>query len=327
MYAPKSRPAMILAAIAALGGLAAVLHFQLPVPVDAAGQERSAQPGDKQAGAGPAGDEQGLRKAIAAYIDAMNKGSLEARLAFWAADADHVDESGKVTRGRDAIAALLKKGQAELKGTKVTGSILSVRFLRPEVALVDGFIEFVGPDGSKESNRYAIVWTKSGDKWLISSARDFSAEADSLPSLASAQLVQLEWLVGQWEGQHDKAGVALVCRWDRNKSFLLMEYEVKRTGEEPLWVTQRVGWDGYNGLIRSWVFDSRGGFGEGYWERDGNHWMVGESGILPDGGAGGATLVYEFLDANHFAWRSQDREIDGQPVANSEIKFVRKGAK
>jgi hypothetical protein len=139
--------------------------------------------------------------------------------------------------------------------------------------------------------------------------------------------VQLEWLVGRWEGQNDKAGVGLICRWDRDKSFLLMEYEVKRTGEEPLWVTQRVGWDGYNGLIRSWVFDSRGGFGEGYWERDGNRWVVGESGILSDGGSGGATLVYEFLDANHFVWRSLDRDVDGQPVVDSEIKFVRRAAK
>ena len=92
-------------------------------------------------------------------------------------------------------------------------------------------------------------------------------------------------------------------------------------------VTQRIGWDEYNNMMRSWTFDSLGGIGESYWERDGNRWTAATSGILPVGGTGGATIVVEFVDQNTFVWRSLDREVDGQPLADSEIKFVRKAAK
>jgi hypothetical protein len=89
---------------------------------------------------------------------------------------------------------------------------------------------------------------------------------------------------------------------------------------------RRVGWDGSSGRIRSWTFDSQGGFSEAFWTKDGKRWLVGTSGVLPDGGVGGSTLVYEFKDANTFVWRATEREVDGQPVADSEVKYVRKPA-
>ena len=119
----------------------------------------------------------------------------------------------------------------------------------------------------------------------------------------------------------------MTCRWAENKAFLLMEYTVQRAGADPLTVNQRVGWDPHNGLVRSWVFDSQGGFGEGFWERAGKVWTVGSSGILPDGGTGEATNTYEFKDENSFVWRATDREVDGQPLADAEVKFVRAPAK
>lgn len=320
MRSPRTR-ALVLVATAAVASVLAVSLVQFPRPADAAGQERSPAQGSK------ASDEQAIRKAGAAYLEAMNKGDLNAMMAFWAPDADYIDESGKPTRGKEALTALFKKGLAENKGSKITGKTHSLKFLRPEVAMVDGSLEFASPDGSKESNRYAVVWVKSGDQWLISSARDLPAENADAPSLAYPQLKALEWLVGEWQDASGKIDVHTACRWDRNKSFLVMEYEVKRPGVEPIQVSQRVGWDGHNGTIRSWVFDSQGGFGEGYWQRQGNRWVVAKSGILPDGGTGGATNVYEFVDENTFIWRARDREVDGQPLADTEIKFVRKPAK
>ena len=272
-------------------------------------------------------DDQRIRQASAGYLAALNKGQLDGIMAFWSPDADYIDEAGKMTRGRDAIAALFKKSLAEQKGAKFKGQIHSLKLLRNEIALVDGSVEVTLPEGTRDTNRYAVVWAKSGDKWLISSARDLPTEIDHLPSLAYAHLQSLEWLIGDWVDQSDKVDVNISCRWAPSKTFLIMEYSVKHDKEEPLLVTQRIGWDPYNQLVRSWTFDSKGGFGEGYWERDGNHWLVGVSGILPDGGAGSATHVYDFVNQDTFTWRSIDREIDGQPVADDEVKFVRKTGK
>jgi uncharacterized protein (TIGR02246 family) len=278
-------------------------------------------------GQAPANSEQAVRKAAAAHLEAMNKGDVDGVMASWAPDADFIDEAGKTTRGHDALTAHFKTTLSDLKGSRVGGKVYSVKFLRPEVALVDGSLEFTSADGTRDSNRYAVVWVKSGDKWLISSARDLPAEVEEAPSLSYPQLRSLEWLIGDWVDDGGKGAVQIKTKWAPNKSFLVMEYEVKQEGADPMLVTQRIGWDPVNNRVRSWVFDSAGGFGEGYWQRDGNKWVVGASGILADGGTGGATNVYEFKDEKTFLYRSVDREIDDQPVADVEVKFVRKTAK
>src|SRR5205085_1848423 len=76
--------------------------------------------------------------------------------------------------------------------------VYSVKFLRPDVALVDGSLETTSAEGTRDSNRYAVVWVKSGDKWLLSSARDLPAEVEEAPSLTYPQLKSLEWLIGEW---------------------------------------------------------------------------------------------------------------------------------
>jgi uncharacterized protein (TIGR02246 family) len=278
-------------------------------------------------GQAPPTGEQAVRKTVAAYIEAMNKGDLDGIMAYWAPDADFIDEAGKTTRGHAALAALFKTTLPTLKGSKIATEVYSVKFLRPEVALVDGSREITSADGTRDADRYAAVLVKSGDRWLISSVRDLPAEADEAPSLTYPQLRSLEWLIGDWADEGGKGTVQIHCKWAPNKSFLMMEYEVKRDGADPLQVTQRIGWDPVNNRVRSWVFDSTGGFSEGYWQRDGNKWVVGVSGILADGGTGGSTNVYEFKDDNTFLYRSVDREVDGQPVADVELKIVRKAAK
>ena len=37
--------------------------------------------------------------------------------------------------------------------------------------------------------------------------------------------------------------------------------------------------------------------------------------------------MWEYADGKTFVWRATDREVDGQPVADVEVKFVRKARK
>jgi uncharacterized protein (TIGR02246 family) len=114
---------------------------------------------------GPAASgEQAVRKAVAAYVEALSKGDLDGLMACVAPDADFIDEAGKTTRGHDALRAHFKTTLADLKGYKVTGKVYSVKFLRPDVALVDGSLEYTAADGTRDSNRYAVVWVKSGGR-------------------------------------------------------------------------------------------------------------------------------------------------------------------
>ena len=54
-------------------------------------------------------------------------------------------------------------------------------------------------------------------------------------------------------------------------------------GKPVMTVTQRIGWDPLARQIRSWEFDSEGGFGEGRWSRDGERWVVKHTGVRPEG--------------------------------------------
>jgi uncharacterized protein (TIGR02246 family) len=272
-------------------------------------------------------DEQAIRRAFAAYVDAINKGDVDAVVALWAPEGDYVDASGQSTSGREAIGALCKPAFPHLKGSKATGRIVSMRFISPDVALAEGVLDYTDADGTRESNRFSTIWAKADGGWLLSCARDLPGESEESMSVGNSQLKQLEWLLGEWEGQGNRRGVHAACRWAPNQSFLLIDYTVKPEGEEPKLVTLRIGWDPLDGVIRSWVFDSLGGFGEGTWERDGKRWLVNSSGVLPDGDIGQSTDVWESVDDKTYVWHSVNREVDGTPVADVEVKFARQAAK
>ena len=56
--------------------------------------------------------------------------------------------------------------------------------------------------------------------------------------------------------------------------------------------TQMFGKDNADGGIRSWVFQSDGGFGDGLWTRDGKKWTVDFAGVTAEGKKLSATVVY-----------------------------------
>ncbi len=272
-------------------------------------------------------DEQALRKVAEGYFEALNKGDVDKIMSYWSADAEYVDQTGGVTHGRDAIAALFREALKGMKGCSTCGKVLGIQFIRPDVAVQEGRLELTAPDGTRETTRYEVVWVKSDNRWRITHARDLSVEPGEAGSAGAAALQPLEWLVGTWEGKGEHVKVDLPCRWASNQNFLMVDFTVRHDGEEPKQVTERLGWDPAAGVIRSWVFDSLGGFAEGVWERDGNRWVADCVGVLPGGSTGSSRNEWEFVDRDHFVWRSHDREVAGQPTADAEVKYTRKAAK
>ena len=324
MTAIHFRAVGLVAVLAALGllGTSGLTQQQNSPPHPT--QDRQRQPDKREHSArSQRPDEEAIRKAFSDYVEAINKGDAQAMLSHWAQEADYTNEAGDVTHGKDAIEAMCKPAMPHLKGHKVTGRVLSVKFVRPDVALLDGELDFTDAQGNREATRLSSLWLKSGDRWLISCARELPGQISAEPSEAYAHLKQLEWLIGEWRGEGPKSGVGATCRSAPDKSFLIVDYTVERSAAEPKLVTLRIGWDPANQTLRSWVFDSLGGFGEGTWERDGNRWIVSSSGVLPDGGTASSTDAWEFKDENTYVWRSTDREVDGQPMPDVEVKFVR----
>jgi hypothetical protein len=141
------------------------------------------------------------------------------------------------------------------------------------------------------------------------------------------RLRELEWLVGDWAHADDADQLTLSCRWAPNKSFLVQEFHVRAKDAEPLTVTQWVGWDPIEGQIHSWFFDSHGGHGQGRWSRSGNSWRVENGGVTPDGRTGASLITLKFGDERSFGWQMTDRQLDGQPLADVDVRLVRKAGK
>ena len=64
---------------------------------------------------------------------------------------------------------------------------------------------------------------------------------------------------------------------------LQRQFTVKHQGKDVMTVNQRIGWDPAAKQIRSWEFDSEGGFGEGKWGGDGDRWVIKHTAIRPEG--------------------------------------------
>ena len=91
---------------------------------------------------------------------------------------------------------------------------------------------------------------------------------------------------------------------------MVRTFKVRGEAETDGW--EIVGWDPDRQQIRSWIFDSNGGFGESSWSYDDGHWLIRASNVLPDGSRSTAENVLTKVDDNQFTWESQNRTLDGE---------------
>jgi uncharacterized protein (TIGR02246 family) len=267
-------------------------------------------------------DRQAIADASTAYIAAFEKGDVDKLLAHWAPDAEYIDESGKITQGREAIAAMLRKNFKNMKDYKLSLQTTAFRFITPDVALADGKATLTNPEGVEDRSPYSAVWVKRGGAWMLRSLRDLPDENDAVATPAD-RLKPLTWLLGDWVSAQKSPEVEVTCRWAPGKSFLLLDYEMK-AGELKQTTSMRIGWDPGNEQFRSWYFDSAGGFGEGVWQQADDQWIGDMTSMLPDGRLGTAKNIIRPVDANSWTFHGVDRMVDGRPLANMDVTLVRK---
>lgn len=269
-------------------------------------------------------DREAIGKAATAYVAAFEKGDISALVAQWAPDAEYIDESGKITQGREAIAAMLRNNFKNLKGFKLDLQTTAFRFITPDVALADGNARLTNPEGMEERTPYSAVWVKKEGVWRLRSLRDLPQEGDDKASTPADRLKPLAWLLGDWVSTQKNQEIEVTCRWAPGKSFLLLDYLVKN-GDQKETANQRFGWDPSNQQFRSWYFDSAGGFGEGVWEQGADNWTGDMTSMLPDGRLGTSRYIIRSVDPNSWIWQARDRMVDGRPLSDMDVTFVRKG--
>ena len=124
-----------------------------------------------QAAQNSSADEAAIRQVVKQVEDAWNAHDGKAFAAPFATDADYVVVNGMMLKGREAIEA----GHTQIfttiyKESHNVGTVKSIRFLRPDVAIVhvEWNLEFkAGGEARKGHAMNTMVMAKEGGKWSI----------------------------------------------------------------------------------------------------------------------------------------------------------------
>jgi uncharacterized protein (TIGR02246 family) len=123
--------------------------------------------------AGRAEDEKAVRNAIAGLVQSWNSHDMKSFAQLCAEDCDYVNISGTDEKGRAEIERHHTEIHAgKYKDSHLTASSVTVRFLRPDVALAHVGWEVLYGDGNKETSFQTLVLTKEGNHWLIAAAHN-----------------------------------------------------------------------------------------------------------------------------------------------------------
>jgi uncharacterized protein (TIGR02246 family) len=285
----------------------------------------SVTPAQTTAAAAPSAAEKPIRDLVDAFAKAYNTPNMQALGALFADDANLVDSGGEMTRGKQAIAENYASAFEENPGLKLEPKVQEIRFLTPDVARVEGQTRLTTTKGdASEFTRFSSLAVRRDGKWLVAEIREYAAPVEDVSPYD--RLKELEWMVGDWVDESDNVKSSSSVRWADNKSFLIRTFQVEVKGETSSSGTMFVGWDPQTAQIKSWIFDSHGGHGEGLWTRTGDkEWVVKAQGVLRDGRPNSATLIHTVLNNDSVKSSSIDRIIGGQVAPDiADVVMVRK---
>lgn len=262
-------------------------------------------------------DEVAIRQSAAMFTKAYAAGDARQIAAMVSPDAEYVDEDGNVIEGRQAIEDSLTEFFKEHPSCLLEMRIETLRFVAPGVAIEDGITTArISEDATPIETRYTTVHAKTDGKWLAVSIRDHASQGGRQHH---TQLEQLNWLIGDWVDEGEDAVVAFSCKPSDNGKFLTRTFSIQVAGQEALSGTQRIGWDPLTGKLRTWIFDSEGGFGEGFWHRRGDDWVLKLTGVSADGEPASSTSIYSLVNGHLMTWQAVDHEVGGVELPDSEV--------
>jgi uncharacterized protein (TIGR02246 family) len=265
-----------------------------------------------------------IEAVIQAYLDAYNSRDAEKLAALWAPEGVYISRSsGEQIVGREAMIAEFTNLFAGEDVPKLAVATESIEFVSPNVALERGVSTATRGEDDVSETRYSVVYVRQGGAWLI----DRITEQAIVVALSNRdKLEPLAWLIGEWVDDPDSTGVELNCQWTRNQNYISVTFKVfDDEGELESSGLQVIGWDPVNNRIRSWLFDSDGGFVSGVWMSRDDRWLVQSTATLADGSQGSYATIYRPLEDGKVSWQKVNQIVDGELLPNlDEVVIQRK---
>ena len=270
-------------------------------------------------------EEQEIRENAKRYSEAFSKQDPEALASYWTKDATYTNTiTGVTVVGRQALEEEFKAWFKQMDADKLDIDLKQISFPSPGNAVEMGTyrITFKG-DRLPVEHAFSASLIKEGNKWLFSKARliPFTHNLSNYEMLKD-----LGWLVGDWVDTDQDVTVNTEIKWDLNKNFLIEGFTQLIYGQTALEGRQRIGWDPDKKKIRSWIFDSDGGFGHGTWNKKDDQWIVTVSYILGDGRKASAVYIYKKIDENTYTWAAIGRDVNGEILPDIKpVTKIRRG--
>ncbi|HLJ12254.1 MAG TPA: SgcJ/EcaC family oxidoreductase [Planctomycetaceae bacterium] len=269
-------------------------------------------------------EEQTARLIGQTLVKIYNQRDGKAFSALFTPDGEYVDEKGFVFHGRKAIEDEFTAFFKSNPETTIDVELTSMRSIAAGLLAADGATHFRRAKSEPAVvGRCSFVAAKDGAKWLIASLREVEAAGNQLSH--HEQVQQLSWLIGEWIDEGSSSHVHFSCRWDESQNFLLRDFAVHVAGQKAITGTQRIGYDPITGHLKTWIFDSGGGYGDGYFHREGDSWVLHTSGVTSDGRMASGTNIFTRIDDHRMSWEGVDRVVGGERVPDIvKVTIVRK---
>jgi len=264
-----------------------------------------------------------IKQRSESYASYFNSHDAEKLSQLWTEDGKYNNFTTRETIvGKEAIGQYFKDLFAQDTSAKLKLTIDSVNYRAPQNMIEKGFAEFTS-NGKKEKFAFKADYVNENNTWLLKKVSQIFV--GTAPSHYE-QLKELNWLSGKWmdEDTGNDMDVETTYKWEMNKNFLVQYFSKKILGQKEIKGQQIIGWDPSQNQIRSWIFDSDGGYGESIWYKDGDSWYSTMKYTLENGKKASSTNVYTKIDDNTYNYSLESRDVDGRLLPNiGPFKIVR----
>jgi uncharacterized protein (TIGR02246 family) len=260
-------------------------------------------------------DKQAIDKLSKDMIQAFAKRDAAAIAANYTANGEFIRNDGDVIRGRAAIEKAYAEYFRQLTGKpKLEIQTDELRFPSADSAVAEVTLRLKNDEGETIASSWRnTLLVREGGQWKVAIVREWDRDVGE-----DTTLKEVEWLIGTWQAKTKEREVTTTYEWDENKAFIRGKYTVKEGAKVIESGMQMIGKDNADGVIRSWVFQSDGGFGGGVWTREGKKWTVDVDGVMPDGKVLNATSIYIHVDPNTYTWQAVNQTIDDEPIPDTQ---------
>ncbi len=265
-----------------------------------------------------------IKSHLGGFVKSYNARNAAALGDLFSDDATLIDLDGKVTQGKAAVSAQFASGFAQSTNYTLASTVESLRFITPDVAQVEGTSKLSAPNEAAIVNRFVALVAKKDNLWKIAEIRDLPAPPDDVPP--ADRLKEFEWMIGDWVDHNGNMKINSSIKWGENQAYLLRSTSAQIGDEKGTSSLMILAWDPRSGQVKSWLFDSEGGRGEGTWTRASDtQWIVRAEGTLRNGTPTSATQTVTLVGKDAVKTSSVDRIIGGEVAPDiDEVLMVRK---